>query len=789
MVWERGIADMQVSLGQGTTLDTGKIYGKELKDNEDNIIFDDKTSQKCFVCHKPLKNAIHAYCRYCGFDMTLTKNQRSELLNLFINSGWNIPNEKNNLYLDYKFYTPYTIRNVKSAILRYVNLVESIDKNNNFILFVSNDEEILSSVKKSLSTTKSNILDLTNSYESLHNDLNSQIMDHDMVSFNDIEIYLNDKYSLKLFDGYENYKIFSDLRILKNNCLYIEENDAKKLNSFIKLYWQYSDSFYSNNSSDEYVTIFKSIKMCSEELNKLKNNLIKFSNSLESIDLIFENLHITFNNLSQIEVIDNLYLLENDVNLIDFKESEDFINLLIKYRDIDLENISPENYINILRKKFKSFIDVIQIHTNNHIFTYLSNNLNNAFHVDSDNDLIDEINIEDTFFKNSVSNNLNEIFDINYKFDKIKESLENTYDDMDESIENMKNIMDKLFRIIDDCFNSFNFVDDYFIKSYIELFNKQFIESLNECLDKYRIGCEINSYEKIINNNLKDIWNGFSSDIGEVKNKLEMDKKYSELRNNNVFAEDTVHEFKKLTKENKEFLYSFKDNVEKNNFWDYFEFYVDKDLLIKYITELNNSDNMLTDYYNLFFKINKILYSDKINQLLDSIRSTQKNNGYEKILRHYKDIYFKYFNKTEFNISFDELYELLTPHIKFTKLINEGIIHKDSVPLIKNEIDDFLFNVDKLENLSKNIAKTTLLNNISEFNSDSNIDSSHLINKDIKYRIFISNLENAIDLFDKNYISYFDYVILDDNKYISHENRLQLFLISKNKLESSWLNK
>ena len=788
MAWNRGMADMQVSLGQGTTLDTGKIYGKELKDEEDNIILDDEFSQKCLVCHKPLKHAIHAYCRYCGYDMTLTKNQKSELLNLFINSGWNIPDEKNKLYMNYKFYKPYTVRNVKSAISRYVSLIESLHKNNKFILFVSNDEETLSSIIKLLNIPKSNILDLTTSHKSLNNNLISKNMSHDIESFDDINIYLNEKYSLKLFDDYENYKIFSDLKILKNNCLYIEETDAKELNSFIKFYWQYLDSYYSNNSSDEYVNIFKSVKKCSEELNILKNNLIQFTDSLESVDLIFEYLHINCNNLSQLDIIENLYLLENNVNLIDIKESEDFINLLIRYQDINLKNISPVNYMNILRKKFKSFIDIIHIHTNNHIFNYLSNNLNNTIHIDSTNSLIDEIDIGDTLFKNSISTNLKEIFDINYKFDKIKESLENTSDDMDESVENMNNIMDNLFRLIDDCFNYFNFVDGYSIKSYIELFNNQFTESLNKCSDKYKIGCEINSFEKLININLKDIWDGFSSDLGEVKNKLEMDKKYSELRNNNIFSENTIQEFKKLPDENKEFLYSFKDNIEKNNIPDYFNLYGDKDMLIKHITELNNSDNSLKDYYNILFEINKILNSEKINQLLDSISLTQ-NNRQERILRYYEDIYFKYFNKTEFNISFNELYELLTPHIKFTKLINEGTVHKDSVPLIKNEIEDFLYNVDKLEKLSKNITKISLLNNISEFNSDSNIDSSHLINKDITYKIFISNLENAIDIFDKDYISYFDYVILDDNKYISHENRLQLFLISKNKLESSWLNK
>ena len=56
-------------------------------------------------------------------------------------------------------------------------------------------------------------------------------------------------------------------------------------------------------------------------------------------------------------------------------------------------------------------------------------------------------------------------------------------------------------------------------------------------------------------------------------------------------------------------------------------------------------------------------------------------------------------------------------------------------------------------------------------------------------KIIVSNVNNMIKLFGKQFIDYFGCVILDDDKHISQEDRLQLFLISKIKFFRLWNNR
>ena len=124
MKWGRGAAESQVSRGIGSRLDNRPIHQNTLGSDE-NIDSDDYFIT-CPVCRKKIfKNDIYNVCRYCGYDVSLTDNERNSLLTHFKNNGWIIDDKKNSQYIDYKFYEPYTTRNMDFALLKYSEFIKS----------------------------------------------------------------------------------------------------------------------------------------------------------------------------------------------------------------------------------------------------------------------------------------------------------------------------------------------------------------------------------------------------------------------------------------------------------------------------------------------------------------------------------------------------------------------------------------------------------------------------------------------------------------------------------------
>ena len=766
MKWGRGAAESQVSRGIGSRLDNNPIHQNNL-DNVENRYSDDNFIL-CPVCRKKIyKNNIYDICKYCGFDVSFTENDRYSLLKHFENNGWIIDNKKNLQYIDYKFYMPYTAKDIHFALKKYSDFIKSNSVNNS-ILFVSNKKNNLDFMKSLLKNKENKILDLSEVLTS----------PEDLKKFKKINDYLNKEYSIMLFEDFEDMQFIADLNVVPNDCLYIDDNDANELNDFIKIYWDYTNHILSDeNFNEKKISIDAKIREFSKKLINFKKSIIWFDSSLKELDSLYNLLHINCSNVyEKICVMDNLFILNNNPNLININNSKKFIDLLSEYQENNVEKTIVINKLNYFKEKLIIFIDFIKIYFNNYIFRKLNSKISNFSKYDFITSFLNQLQPENNILNSSDYNVLEYIEKFNTDLDEIKKSLKNKYVDVDKAINDMNFVINNLSALNDEYFILFDGVEDNFNKSSIKLFG----DVLNQYSYLYKLECKINDYRNIISINLNGIWKGLFSDIDAIKNKLEMDEKYTLLYNKGIFAEDTIKSFHDLSDEKIKFIKSFNRNIE-NKKDVYCTIHENGDKLLSEINKLKHSDNIYENY-SIFKEINAILNLEELNGLIkligDEIINYNKHTDYYvNELNQYKEISFKYFNKTNFDYSFNELNQLIAPHIKFTQLIDNKIIHEDKIQFIKNNNDDFLTNVNQLDELSSRIYKNSL-------------DTSPL-DKDLKdnFPIIISSLESAINIFNQDYVSYFDYVILDDNKNISNENRLQLFLISKNKLKSTWFDK
>ena len=99
---------------------------------------------------------------------------------------------------------------------------------------------------------------------------------------------------------------------------------------------------------------------------------------------------------------------------------------------------------------------------------------------------------------------------------------------------------------------------------------------------------------------------------------------------------------------------------------------------------------------------------------------------------------------------------------------------------IKSNIDDFLNLLNSLIDLKDKIIQdcnkyfgATDISFEEIKQNWNNVDNSNLV---------LMNSQSFRNSFDNDYISYFDYVYVVDNENLTDEDKLQLFLISKNKL-------
>lgn len=787
--WEKIVRGPELNYGF-----TDKVPTSDFKSKSDSTGYSDSSSlkseniyQNCFICGKKVKfDKNEACCKYCGHYFFFDENQKKELLNSLKSEGWKISHDKESNYLSSKFYYHYSSKNEDNIIKYCGDKIISKYKNNK-ILYVSDSSKRLDSINFYLfkNSNKKLIFDgINKNIDDLTFFFNLNKLGNNIINFKEINKFLNEEFSVIFFNDFENLKYLSYLSVLKNDCKYIDDNTALQLNDFVKLYWDYQNYMDSLNLkiNVNHNLIFDYIGKYSKELLNIKKSIIWFSNSINTLNSCYDFLEINCSDIhKQLNILDELSILEFNPSKINCDEATSFIDLLTKYQKIQDINTPLMDRIHNLREKCSAFIDIFKIYFNNVIYSDLFESIADEIQI-SKKDFIQfsDFYLENNSF-NSQINKLTSLDEMNHKLSKIKNLLKINFTDTDEAIKNTKSSINDLFKLIQDNFylwDDYNFNDmDY------ELFYKICEDELEKCSLIMNIESQIFGYQKIIDDNLSDIWTGLFSDISKIVTKFKIDKQYSELYNKNIFTENTPKKYNELSKEDINILISINNLSEKEK-EIYINLFNNKEELLDKIDILKDlgQDGTLKEYYEIFNEINSILNLDKFDNLIDCLSNLIKYddyskyiNGYLDKLNQYYELYNNYFDKKEFNISFDELTNTLKSHIMFTELINNKIISRDYLPKINDNISEFLDKVNNLERLSNE-----LILNKKQYDNYKNSSNKET------YNVFILDLNTAIKIFNQDYINYFDYVILDDNKFISQENRLKLFLISQNKLLRIW---
>lgn len=786
LAWDRGEWDKKTSAG-------ASVIGDNKPEKTETQFKSKKNSDNCLVCNRRIRNK-NPICQYCGHYFYFNEEEKIQIINKFKQKGWNISDKKKSMYISSKFYKHYSSKDNDKIINHYGKLILNKSKKTP-VLYVSNSKKRKNSIKNFLINSGKNdiIIDLsTNKFHDLSFLIKKDELNLNIKKFKEINKLLNKEYSIKIINDFREMHFIEYLSTLNQNYRYIDEEDSKKLNEFIKIYWQYQNSPVVENNEFKYELIYSYIDKYTKELLNLKKSINWFSNSVEKLNSLFDKLEINCYELSEkINIIDTLLILKYNPHLVNIKESEKFIKLIMEYQSINDSKGPITSKIKSLREKCKKIIDILQISYNYQIYKNFFNDINNKGLLNlvfSDLDL----NYNNEKFDTFESVELNQINHINNELEKIKEKLEINLNDVHDIIENTKNTLKDLYNLINDKYSILKINEYTFNKEDFNLFYNQTIDLLDKYLKIYEIETEINYYNNIINNNLSTIWNGYFTDITKIKNKLNLDQEYTKLRDNKIINENSLKNFKTLSNEDIEFLKSLSD-INEQNMTIYINLYENKNQLLQKVNVLANQNNNSSNdiYYKIFSEINSILKLEKLEKLTNCLKefeSDDLSNEYFNFLENlnpYKEIYYKYFDKNEFNICFEEIIEKLNIHIKYTELINNDIINKKSLSKIHKN-SDFFNKVDELIDLGNNIiSNLNLLNNPNIKSLD---ELSNIITEN-ENKIILSNINNMIKLFGKQYINYFGCVILDDDKHISQEDRLQLFLISKIKLFRLWNNR
>ena len=306
----------------------------------------------------------------------------------------------------------------------------------------------------------------------------------------------------------------------------------------------------------------------------------------------------------------------------------------------------------------------------------------------------------------------------------------------------------------------------------------------------YEIENEILSYTEIIGNNLFNVWENPLTDINVIKNKLTIDEEFTKQYNIGIYTKNTLENISEVSQSDLLFLDELKNMDDDNLKSKYILSYKHSEILIPEINKLNSlKKDDLSSILNALININKIYKSKDISDCINLLEYNIKYNDSIKLLNEYENdlkthsiIYYKYFNSRSFDMPIENVLAMLENHFKYTQLIDNEIINERYLESIKSNFDEFLENVEALDVLKSEITEdcnqyygvsNVSFDEIKESWND--IDDSNLV---------LMNFETLRDSFNKNYVNYFDYVYFVDDDDLNGEDKLHLFLISKNKLSS-----
>ena len=777
MGWDRGAWERRTS----ETSFAGKRSTLKSSSSSD-------TNKKCLICGNCIEYDVNKpFCPYCGHYYYFNFIQKRSLLKKFKNMGWHSSQEKDSQFISSKFYIPIILEN-ENEIIEYCGNLLITNYHYSPVLYVSNSNERITAMNKFFINLGMEEC-IYNINEDSDNYLKKLVVKKESKdvkeNFNTINSYLNKNFSLKEFNNFSDMRYIPYLNVLEYNCQYIDSEDAEELNTFLKVYWEYLnflDDFFLDFDKRKNLTI-EYVEVYSKELFNLKEKIFWMNESIIRVNSYFKLLDISCSNLSEkIEIIDDLLLLKDNPQLINLNLStENFINLLKKYQANNDSKIPVIEKVKNLKEKCFYFAENFQVYYNYISYEHLFNEFDSEENIfNQDFLLFNDFRGSNNLFSNSYIIKLNKF---NNGLEKIKELLKINDDDVYKSIKMLNEIVDDLFNLIKNQFNVLNNISNDFNESSIEYYYDYFKNELSDYSKLYDIESEFDVFDEIIENNLSDIWTGFFSDVNEIEYKLKIDQEFTKSFNVNLFTNNVIEKFQMLSSNDIEFLTSFKSKINKNK-KDYICLYENRIKLLNKINKLSNLDkNNFKECYTILNEINSVLNMSKLNRIIKCLEEIMNQEDYMNVnseylekLNQYNDVYQKYFNTNEFNITFEDLTDKLNRHIIFTELINNNIVTLDSLPKIYDHIDDFLDNVNKFEELSKIMQDGDLTSDKNDLESTQNI-------------IYISHVDDAMRLLDKKFINYFNCVILDDDDFILHENRLQSFLISKNNLYRVWNNR
>lgn len=560
------------------------------------------------------------------------------------------------------------------------------------------------------------------------------------------------KFDIKITSLYDE-KVFDDNTMNRIKTLDIESkinnlnNTHKKLNNLLKQKNKQNLKYkkFTEFSSNNYINTNYSKKL----LKKLKNcNITNFN---KTIDDLKKEIGIKTNDYKFNEII-------SDMNLI--KEIND---LSSKLKINDYKNLFNYNYNQLIQfnQKIKKNIEFTNYYNkglfNDNIFKFYKS----PSYLEDLNDLdhrlykikmyIEKNNIPYSIFNELELKNIENIIIMKDTIEETTTLFENKTNNISQDIQNFLIIIDNLIKLC----------GDYPVMDNNELYLEKLHSSQNKINKYYTMNSyetKIDSHERLIKNNLNNIWKGYSTNLNKIKSKLGTDLNFTKLYQNKIFSSKTIENSNKFSKTDYKMLNKIKSNITslfikiyKDDIYSSENIYSTNEKLIKEIDKLKNT-NSETEYVEIFSELNKILQNNDIENLIKilKIKINQPQN-YDLIIKLENQL--NNFSE-ELKYTEDTLNEFCD-NIKYTQLINLEIIN-DNLNLIKNDLNNFLDVINKFN--KHRILVMERIYNMDEYDLKTNFD---LILSE--KHIFLLNKNKIHKKLSNEYINQFDKYIIFNN--------------------------
>lgn len=518
-----------------------------------------------------------------------------------------------------------------------------------------------------------------------------------------------------------------DYLLIRKNKEYLKFKDIEFL----------SKRYYDANNQYKYL---KKVKKCdinnfNETIDDLKNEF-----SFKTNDYKFNKINYDITNIKEIMDLSSKLEIDGANNLFYYEYDE-----LLQFYDKIKNNAEFTNYYN--ERIFNdNIIDFYNSSTFMESINKLDLKLNNLQKYIKEQD--DEINL-----------NENQDFRKTEKLSSMKEIIEKTNLLFNEEISNISQNIVKYQIIIE---NLLKLCETYPIMDNNEIYIKK-LNSAENKIHKYQemniYENKIDSYEFLINNNLQNIWKGYSTNLNKIKNKFEIDLKFTELYNNKVFSLKTIENLNNFSKLDLKTLKKIKSKLMllfKKIYSD--ETYINEDIylinkkILNFINQLEKTTNQ-SDYIKLFSEINQYINNDKLKNLINilNVKINQPQN-YELMLNLEKKLK-SIDDKIDYN---EDTLNSLCDNIKYSQLINLNIINKESVKLIKNDLDTFFEIFNQFEEYRFLVLERLL--NIEEY--DLTTDFNLILDQNSEKRLFLLNEEMLEDELSDKFVNQFDKLII-----------------------------